>query len=530
MHPTLRTLLDQRELDLRLVGDADLLREGALDAPLDWAHASDLADPTPFLDGSGLLLTTGRQFEGAEPGFADAYVARLVERGVAGLGFGTEVLREGTPDSLVAACRSRRLPLVEVPYRTPFIAIARTVATGIAEEAYARRTWALGAQRALALAALRPDGLSATLAELSRQLGQWVALVGAGGRVEREYPAGDLDAAGIEVVRDGARELLRRGQRASVTVQVGPQRVSLHTLGIGGALRGVLAVGGADRLDRAGRGVMTAVIAMAGLALEQHRHLDRTTGLLRTGLLHALLAGDLDLPDRIARQLWGPLPAGPVHVAVASAPESVDALVEWLELEVDAREGALFFACDADRVVLCTSQADRALVDEVSRGFRVAVGVAGPVPWGDLARGHDEARRAHERATESRDPVVVTFDAVARQGVLAYLARTDAREVAHASLDPLVAHDAAEGTALVATLRTWLERNGHFDAAARALGVHRHTVRARIQHAERLLGRDLSTFHARADLWAALLAAGAVEGAGTPVGTGSGRAEAPSVP
>ena len=43
-------------------------------------------------------------------------------------------------------------------------------------------------------------------------------------------------------------------------------------------------------------------------------------------------------------------------------------------------------------------------------------------------------------------------------------------------------------------------------AAAQALGVHRHTVRSRVALAERLLGRDLSGFHARADLWAALLA------------------------
>ncbi|MGO4276372.1 helix-turn-helix domain-containing protein, partial [Paenibacillus sp. TAF58] len=50
------------------------------------------------------------------------------------------------------------------------------------------------------------------------------------------------------------------------------------------------------------------------------------------------------------------------------------------------------------------------------------------------------------------------------------------------------------------------EHNGTFDSAARELGIHRHTLRARVAEAERLLGRDLSSFHARADLWAALLA------------------------
>jgi purine catabolism regulator len=62
------------------------------------------------------------------------------------------------------------------------------------------------------------------------------------------------------------------------------------------------------------------------------------------------------------------------------------------------------------------------------------------------------------------------------------------------------------GTALLETTRTWLEHGGQFDATAQDLGVHRHTVRSRVALAERLLGRDLSGFHARADLWAALLA------------------------
>jgi purine catabolism regulator len=56
-----------------------------------------------------------------------------------------------------------------------------------------------------------------------------------------------------------------------------------------------------------------------------------------------------------------------------------------------------------------------------------------------------------------------------------------------------------------------LEANGEFEAAGRALGVHRHTVRARIADAEHLLGRELSSFRARADLWAALLAVDAAQ-------------------
>ena len=59
------------------------------------------------------------------------------------------------------------------------------------------------------------------------------------------------------------------------------------------------------------------------------------------------------------------------------------------------------------------------------------------------------------------------------------------------------------------TVRTWLEHDARIDAAADALGIHRHTVRSRVAHAQALLGVDLSSFPARAELWAALVAAGA---------------------
>ncbi|MGB4136473.1 MAG: PucR family transcriptional regulator ligand-binding domain-containing protein, partial [Microbacterium sp.] len=159
--PTLRTLLAQPALRLRLISPH--LPDDALDRPVRWVHSTDLADPTPFLADDLALLTTGTQFEDIP---IAAYVDRVARRGVIALGFGTEVHRAGVPDELVAACDQRGIPLFEVPYETPFIAVARAHAEAIAEQAYARRTWALEAQRALAIAALR--GLDAALTELSR--------------------------------------------------------------------------------------------------------------------------------------------------------------------------------------------------------------------------------------------------------------------------------------------------------------------------------------------------------------------------
>src|SRR2546427_9469200 len=56
---TLAELL--RDLDLGL-----LAGEANADAPVRWVHISELLDPTPWLSGGELLLTTGMQLESAK--------------------------------------------------------------------------------------------------------------------------------------------------------------------------------------------------------------------------------------------------------------------------------------------------------------------------------------------------------------------------------------------------------------------------------------------------------------------------------
>jgi purine catabolism regulator len=498
--PTLRALLARRDLHLRL-DDVEGLDAGALDRPVRWVHSSDLADPTPFLSEGLVLLTTGTQFEdaGDSPDAYGAYVRRLGARGVVGLGFGTEVVRDGIPPALVDACRDERMPLFEVPYRTPFIAVARANAEAIAAQAYARRSWALAAQRAIALAALRPDGLGATLAELARQLDTWVGMFDAAGELVREHPVGGLASETAAGLRAEVNAVLRRGARAGSALRLGDTPFTLQTLGRGGHLRGVVAMAAGD-LDQEGRGVVTAVIAMAGLALEQHQGLSRARGALRAGLVQSLLTGDPSLARRIVRDLWGPLPPAPVVIAVTDAAASrAEGISELLELRVDERRGSLFFGRGDDGLVIVVPAGDRGAIDEVAERFDVRIGVSDPATYDDFATALDQARVARDRG---HDPVT-DFAAVAKSGVLSALSG-EARALAAAELAPLTSHDASHGTQLVATVRAWLDNDCSHEATARALGVHRHTVRTRLALVERELGSDLSSFATRAELWAAL--------------------------
>lgn len=508
-HPTLRALLARPDLALRLASDEASLAQDALDAPLRWVHSSDLADPTPFLADDLLLLTTGTQFAPAPgtdvtPAAAGAYVARLRARGVRGLGFGTEVVRDGIPPALVIACRDERMPLFEVPYRTPFIALARANAEAIAAQAYARRTWALSAQRAISLAALRPDGLGATVAELARQLGAWVGLFDAAGTLTQGYPAAGPGGEILESVTIEAGAVLRRGTRAASQLEVEGARVTLQTLGRGGHLRGLIAIAGAE-LDLEGRSIVTSVIAMAGLALEQNVGLGRARTALRTGLAQALLAGDTVLVRRVSRELWGPLPPAPIIVAVAALAQGrADAAADWLELHVAEHRGGLFHGRGPEGHILVLPAGDLDTLTTFADLFDAAVGCSEPVDYPAFGRAHEQAVVAARRATAGS----IAHFADTAGGVLSALDTAPARALAQAHLAPLRAHDAAQGSALVETVRTWLEHDARIDEAARALGIHRHTVRARVAQAQHVLGVDLTSFPARAELWAALVTAG----------------------
>ena len=488
MPATLAQLLARPELGLRLVAGSV---PGSADVPIQWAHSSELPDPTPFLAPGQVLLIT------ETPDDVDAYVARLVAHGIAGLGFGTEVVRAGTPAALIEACERQGLPLFEVPYRTPFIAVARFVADRVAADTYARNTWALRASRAISLAALRPDALGSVLGELARQIERPVALVGADGALGRVFPPGALAGPARDAVTAAAEPLLRGRRRAAGTATAGDVSFSLQTLGAAGRLRGVLAVGSHD-LDSAAHQVITGVVALAGLALEQSRATDAARARLRTAVWRALLAGDRAVAEAIAEPVLGALPEGGVRVAVFGG-TAVPPAADWLEAQPDR-----FFARDGSDLVVLLEDDGSALpvIVELAQRFELQAGVSAPRSSRDLGGALAQALTARDR-TSAEHPVA-SFDDVSSGGMLALLDTPDARVVAAAALAPLVAADPS----LPRILRVWLDRDGVYDVAARELGMHRHTLRARVAEAERLLGTDLGSFAARADLYAALRVAG----------------------
>jgi PucR family transcriptional regulator, purine catabolism regulatory protein len=99
-----------------------------------WVHSTELPDPTPWLKGGELLLTTGIQLTG--PKVQRELIARLADYEIAALGFGTGFAHKRLPAALVTAAQKRGFPLFEVPYELPFIAITERAFTHLLDERY----------------------------------------------------------------------------------------------------------------------------------------------------------------------------------------------------------------------------------------------------------------------------------------------------------------------------------------------------------------------------------------------------------
>src|SRR6185369_3169122 len=93
--------------------------EAQSDRPIRWVHVSELEDPTPWLRGGELLLTTGMGI-GKTPARQRAYVRKLAEARLAGLGFGLGFSHTKVPKAVADAAEAAGFPVFEVPYEVPF--------------------------------------------------------------------------------------------------------------------------------------------------------------------------------------------------------------------------------------------------------------------------------------------------------------------------------------------------------------------------------------------------------------------------
>ena len=199
---TVRELL--KDLDVRLVAG-----DGGVDLPVRWVHITELIDPTPWLSGGELLLTTGLQLD--TPERQREFVTRLADHHLAGLGFGIGFGHETVPGPLLEAAAAREFPVFEVPYELPFIAITEAAFTQLVNEQYAVLRRALAAQERLERIVLSERGLETLAAALATLLGAAVLVFDSRGEpiMQRAFRR-TIDRESVATLKTEIRERTRR--------------------------------------------------------------------------------------------------------------------------------------------------------------------------------------------------------------------------------------------------------------------------------------------------------------------------------
>ncbi|MFC9631759.1 PucR family transcriptional regulator [Streptomyces mirabilis] len=554
MRPTLASIVHHSALKLTVRAGED-----RLDVPVRWAHVSELADPVPYMEGGELLLITALQLDAEDPDVMRRYVKRLVGAGVVGLGFAVGVNYDEIPKALVDAAEEEGLPLLEVPRRTPFLAISKAVSAAIAADQYRAVTAGFAAQRELTKQALN-DGPEGLLSALAGQVDGWAALYDASGAVVATAPewAGRRAARIIPDV-----ERLRERPAPASSVVGGEDRVELHSLGTGRRPRAALAVGTAAALGTAERYAVHSAIALLTLTTERSRSLHAAEQRIGAAVLRMLLAGQPEHARTVAGDLYGELLDAPFrlilaesasasaarahadgHARVAAAKPSkapvvvpdptngdpLGGLAEIVE-SAAARSGeSVLVVPDGERLVVLAVDGGAAVTacgeyaaaldaariatreQPVGEEDELVVGLSAPAGPIAAAAAYKQAEQALSVARR-RGRSLVEHEELAAGSVLPLLADDAVRAFADGLLRPLNEHDATGRGDLVASLRAWLSRHGQWDAAAADLGVHRHTLRYRMRRVEEILGRSLDDPDVRMELWLALKATAAA-GAG----------------
>jgi purine catabolism regulator len=463
--------------------------EAGLGNEVRWSHVSELTDPTAWLEGGELLLTTGLGI-GKQAGAQRAYVRRLSGHGLAGLGFGLGFGFADVPAALAAEADELGFPVLAVPYDTPFIAITKAVAAQLASEELDRQTQALEVHKRLSQAVLDGRGVQALLAILCERLRCSLALVDEAGRVVGERHAGR------RLSFDRALELPVGTHESTATLRVARENGALSDYDRLVLQHGRTAL--ALELSRR-HAVSAAELRLAGDLLEdlEHDRLDEREigrrisafGLDPERPYAALLAvpGDGGSSERLRLAVARELDSRSIRSLSAARPDRAAFL-----LEADAEEDALELAT---------------AVAAAAEGIRIGVGRPGT--GRALGRSLLEARAALDAGI---GPVASYRDLGSLELLLGL---PDA--ALEAFVDRVLGPVSASGP-LVESLRALLDSGCRWSEAAARLGVHRHTLRYRMERLQEQTGLHPDRPAERMELWLAVKAAQALQArSGTPL-------------
>jgi PucR family transcriptional regulator, purine catabolism regulatory protein len=497
---TVEDLLRSPALQLRLIaGESGISRRVA------WAHVSELEDPTPWLCGAEMIMTTGM----AIPRSAQrqcAYVQRLDDAGVACLAVSEGMFAPPLTRALRTVVAERGFPVVEVPIPVPFIAISQEIAAAAEGDVGARLNAQLrvfGAVQWLAAGRLSAREIFSRLERLSGYSLYACTLQGA--------PLLD----GVPVPLPEHADLMPRSLPSPPTV---PGGYVLPVTGAHGPAGYILALESPDAAP-AGVSVVQHIATVAALQLSMLAHEREILRRQGAETLAEMLQEGLDRAA-VARRLVasGFVLDKALRLAVVRPAASQDTPGDDSLADALAQSGAPHLILRQGRELCVLIHDDEALA-VLTAVQEATVGISRAFPAdARLTVPRREAEWALARAGEAGRPYLIYGSDPTQKWLTGESAELAA--LAAEVLGPALHYDEAHAGELVPSVRVWLEHDRHTERAARALHVHPNTLRYRVQRFEEVTGRNLASTASLAEVWLALRAT-----ADAPAGQGAGSAD-----
>jgi len=467
------------------------------DVEVSGVHVSELTDPTPYLQGGELMLTTGMGLTGHEAQ-ARAYAARLARHGVAGLGLGLGPIHGDVPRTLLRACEAAGLMLLVVPAPTPFLMIARTYWKLLSQAGHEELSSALGAHRDLVRAAAGPSPVPAVVRTLAAAVEGWAAHLTPDGQVLEVWPR-DRSASARQAAEEMGH-LRTAGPHSSATFPIEGEDVVLQPLSSRGRLTGYVATGCPRPMRAHDQQFVLTACSLLALQSEQYRRgiagprnsRACVARLVTTGYVDAArsLSGDLGLEA---------LPSSVRILAVVGLGEGRgDDLQDAVEQALAPRRSQVLAIGGSDDLWVLLRDSD---VPAVLNGVRRFVISQAPGARGVVSELAPLAEVVRHSGLVQQGLTVV------QPGQLRDLAERDRGILDGEMVDlgPIVDYTRAD---LVRSVVVYLRHRGRWEDAARDLGIHRNTLRHRIGTASRVMSADLNDPDVASRLWLALRAAG----------------------
>lgn len=512
---TLTMLLQQKSLALSLVVRG---RTESLDEPVSWAHPCEYADPTPYLDGGELLMTTGLIMPDQ---YADEqhrnYVSRLSRAGVCGIGFGVGVHHATIPQWLVDQCIFSAMPLVQVPPQTPFIAIEKAISRAVADERSRDMEQRYRNQQSLIRSIHAVDPISAIVSRTGELIGGWAALLNLSGNiVESSHHFLPIT---IDMLGD-VPTFTTVGEARFMSTH-GYDVVVLQISSPNGTTMGYLMAGTKGELGTLDHSLVAHAASLLSLAISSSAEAQRILARLRSSMARRCLEGEYESVRPYAQDLWNGMPAEPVVVLRVigddEARESVQRLFEpWHRSVAKNLNPVVFGVIEGDVWAVISQSNAEEWAGQVTRDSRLIVGQSSGCTWRDLARGRHEAYQAAQQAL-AKGCSMITYGQEMEAGTLESLvepsrmrAFADLRLAPITSLNfnlavgPHAEHIDGDDEMTVSAVRVlsmWLEERCRFEQAARRLGVHRHTMAKYIGIIAKKLQVDLDDANVLSELW-----------------------------